>query len=75
MMEILVDEYGEDFFGKHFCGWMDVFSTIFTKYGGDFISKDLSKIKCPTMILHGSKDGLILPSQGEYLEKNIKNSR
>ncbi|OXA65112.1 Valacyclovir hydrolase [Folsomia candida] len=75
MMEMLVDEYGDEFFDKHFGGWMKVFSRIYTNHGGEFVSKSLDKIKCSTLILHGSDDGLVSPKHGEYLNKNIKNSR
>lgn len=32
------------------------------------------RIKAPTLIIHGSKDGLIPPSHGKFLEKTISNA-
>jgi pimeloyl-ACP methyl ester carboxylesterase len=74
-MEILVKEYGEVFFQKHFGDWMHQFYRINAIHGGEFISKQLDKIKCPTLILHGKDDGLVLPRHGEFLKNNIENSR
>lgn len=74
-MEVLVDEYGQEFFAKHFGGWMKVFRRINTHHGGEFVSKQLSKIKCPTLVLHGEDDGLILPKHGDFLKNSIPNAR
>lgn len=39
------------------------------------VSKFSKRIKAPTLVLHGSKDGLILPSHGRKVAKTIKNAK
>ena len=36
---------------------------------------ELSKIKAPTLIIHGSKDEICLPTAAQYLQNNIQNSK
>lgn len=39
------------------------------------VSKFSKRIKAPTLVLHGSKDGLILPAHGRRVAKTIQNAK
>lgn len=43
--------------------------------GGDICDSLLSKIKCPTLILHGDKDSLVGIDHFENLLKKIKGAK
>ena len=75
MQETLVEEYGQEFFDKHWKIWMEIMMRIYTKNSGEFCYKDLHKITCPTFVLHGKKDMIVLPKHAHYLHKHIKNSK
>lgn len=46
-----------------------------SKNGGDICNNSLSKIKCPTFILHGDKDPMIAPEHPGYLIEHIRKSK
>ena len=75
MKDTLVDFYGLKFFEQEWDRWMQVFIRIYTQHGGDFCASRLDRIQCPTLIIHGEEDGLIPPDHGEFLHKNIRDSR
>ncbi|GJQ86671.1 hypothetical protein Trydic_g7854 [Trypoxylus dichotomus] len=70
----LVKLYGLDGLQKMWNGWCDALAEIF-KQGGDICKNDLSKIQCPTFILHGDKDPLVAPEHPLFLLKQIKTSK
>ena len=41
---------------------------------GNLCCEYLPKITCPTLIIHGERDGMVPITQAEYLHKNIKGS-
>ena len=69
IVEEMTKMYGEKEFREHA---YQVFNMA--AEGDDFCSRDLDKIICPTLILHGDKDEFISDTQIKYIEKNIKNS-
>ncbi|KAJ8673344.1 hypothetical protein QAD02_004606 [Eretmocerus hayati] len=71
----LIALYGEEYFQKTWSNWIDGMKDIFDHNGGDVCKADLPKIQCPTLIVHGEKDAMVLPEHPDYLNKNIKNSR
>lgn len=71
----MIKAYGEDHFQKLWSDWIDAMVRIFNKRNGDLCKKELSKIKCPTLIIHGAKDAMVLSEHPIYLQQNITNSR
>jgi len=75
MQEVLVEEHGYDFFARNWQTWMDIFIRIHTHYGGEFCVKQLHKINCPTLIMHGAKDLIVGPKHGKLIHEHIKHSK
>lgn len=71
----LVKLYGEQGLQDMWSGWCDVMVTMQQRNGGNICMKAVSKISCPTLILHGAKDPVVIPEHPNYLNANIKNSR
>ena len=57
--------------------WIDWFVGVHSDpvRKGDLCVKEITEVKCPTMVLHGMKDAFCPVFHAEYLEKNIKNCR
>lgn len=75
MQEALIEEYGEEFFVEHWTTWMVIMKRLYTHFDGEFCEKVLHKIKCPTFILHGAKDLIVLEKHAHFLHKNIPHSK
>ena len=71
---LLDNAYGA-YFPKLWSRFVKTFRTIYTERGGDVCKEALSKVKCPTLIIHGAKDPLCQLSHSEYLHKNIAGSQ
>ncbi|XP_029165148.1 valacyclovir hydrolase-like [Nylanderia fulva] len=71
----IIQYYGEDYFRKTVSDLVDVMLRLNEKQNGDLCKQVLSKIKCPTLIIHGGKDVMVLPEHVTYLKQNIANSR
>ncbi|KAH0567424.1 valacyclovir hydrolase-like [Cotesia glomerata] len=71
----LIAIYGEEYFRKTWTAWVEAMDNIYKNNNGDICKNSLSKIKCPTLIVHGKKDVLVDQSHPEYLKNNIPNSR
>lgn len=69
----MIEMYGKEYFKKTWEGWVDCCIEIHAK-GGDICKDELSKIKCPTLIIHGKKDPMVGMEHPEYLLNHIKNS-
>ena len=54
--------------------WMDS-SVAKLKDGGDLCKSELSKIQCPTLVLHGDKDPIMPPFHPTYINEHIAGSR
>lgn len=48
---------------------------LISESGGDICNSSLSKIICPTFILHGNKDPMLAPEHPGYLFLKIKKSK
>lgn len=70
-----IEIYGEDYFKKTWSGLVDAMQRLYEKQNGNLCKQVLSKIKCPTLIIHGAKDPIVLPEHPEYLKQNIANSK
>lgn len=42
--------------------------------GGDLCKKEAIALECPTLVLHGKKDGVVSASHAEWFHENIKGS-
>lgn len=74
MRQPMVDMYGEEGFQKLWDDWCDAVKEI-SKKGGNICKELLPAIKCPTLVLHGKKDPMIVPEHPDYLIKHIPNSK
>jgi len=76
MREPMVKMYGYTEFERMWHSWVDIFSKMNMQNDGliDLYQKDLSKIKCETLIIHGLKDALVPLFQSEHLKANIEKS-
>ncbi len=71
----MIKMYGEPYFREKWTAWIDAYTEIYEKGGGDIITKELSKIKCPTFIIHGAKDAMVPPEHPDYFKKNIEGAK
>lgn len=67
----MIKLYGEEYFRKIWGDWVDAILRIYEKQNGDLCKECLSKIKCPTLIIQGSKDPMVLAEHPLYLKENI----
>lgn len=72
--EFNVGFYGEKYFSETWAAWVDSCRTTLEENNGDICRGDLSKIKAPTLILHGARDALIPVEHGIYLNESIERS-
>ncbi|XP_064467261.1 valacyclovir hydrolase-like isoform X2 [Ornithodoros turicata] len=70
----MISLYGEAYFQELWSNYCTFYGTILSIHGGDICRKELSKIKCPTLIIHGEKDPLVPREHPAYLLKNIAKS-
>uniref|UniRef100_A0A6M2DKN0 Putative hydrolase n=1 Tax=Xenopsylla cheopis TaxID=163159 RepID=A0A6M2DKN0_XENCH len=75
MREPLEKLYGEEYFQNAMSQWVDAFKEMYNKNEGNICREYLSKIECPTFIVHGAKDPMISSEHVPYLNKNIKGSK
>lgn len=67
----MIAVYGEEYFRSTWAGWVDAVLRIYEKQNGDLCKGLLSKIKCPTLIVQGSKDPMVLAEHPIYLRDHI----
>jgi len=68
--------YGEEYFRKLWLGWLEGYKRFNTDYpDGSMCKEDLKDIRCPTLILQGTKDTIVIEKHAEYLKKHIANSK
>ncbi|XP_076239596.1 serine hydrolase BPHL [Calliopsis andreniformis] len=67
--------YGKEYFEKIWTGWVDGILRIYEQRNGDLCKGSLSKIKCPTLIIQGSKDPMVLPEHPIYLKEHIPGAK
>ena len=54
--EPLAKEYGQEGFQALWSNWMDCIQEFKEDHGGDICTKELRKIVCPILLLHGAKE-------------------
>ncbi|XP_033110044.1 valacyclovir hydrolase-like isoform X2 [Anneissia japonica] len=75
MKQPMIDMYGEEYFQQTWLGWVEGITNIYTENKGDLCSKQVRKIRCPTLILHGEKDPMVPKIHPGFLQQNIMGSR
>lgn len=70
----LVALYTEKGLQEMWTAWSNTLAEI-SKNGGNICKDYLSKIKCPTFILHGDKDPMVAPEHPGYLFDNIQKAK
>ncbi|XP_076655009.1 serine hydrolase BPHL-like [Halictus rubicundus] len=71
----LIEIYGVDYFREIWTGWVDAIVRIAKKQNGDLCKDLLPKIRCPTLIIQGSKDPMVLPEHPLYLKEHISGAK
>lgn len=74
MRQPMEEMYGKEGFPKLWSEWIDALKAIYTERGGNICKDKLANIKCPTLIVHGAKDPMIVPEHVPFLQNNIKNT-
>lgn len=74
MRKPMEEMYGVDGFPKLWAQWCEAYEKFFQEKDGDICAKRLSKIQCPTLIIHGDKDAMVDPVHPDHLNKNIAGS-
>lgn len=76
LREHMIQIYGKDYFQKMVLDWLDALTKLYKKENGCLVDEQvLSKIKCPTLIVHGAKDVIALPKQAIFLKQIIADSK
>lgn len=66
--------YGKNKLQDLWSSWMEAFFRFKDDENG-ICKNSLPKIKCPTLIIHGSKDPMVPGFQPEYIHKKIAGSK
>ncbi len=74
MKDPLLKTYGPSL-QEMWSNWIDCIKRIYLEREGDLCKEDLSKIKCPTLIVHGTKDPLVPGFHPRYLKDHVRGSR
>lgn len=69
----LIELYGEDGLQQMWSDWCDT-QVQMQKAGGNICMEYVPKVTCPTLILHGAKDPVVLPEHPNYLNAHIRES-
>lgn len=75
MKEPMIAVYGEKYFEETWHKWCDGVKNIYHTNRGDICMSLLEKVECPTLIVHGEKDGMVDPLHIPLLTSNIRNSK
>ncbi|XP_076655558.1 serine hydrolase BPHL-like [Halictus rubicundus] len=75
MRESFIEIYGVDYFRKIWTGCVDAVVRIAKKQNGDLCKDLLPKIRCPTLIVHGSKDSVVPAEHPLYLKEHIAGAK
>ncbi|XP_041453879.1 valacyclovir hydrolase-like [Lytechinus variegatus] len=67
--------YGKENFEKIWHGWCDAVANIYSTNNGDLCKAETKNIRCPTLIIHGDLDAMVVPEHPEYLHNTIKGSK
>ncbi|KAK9305041.1 hypothetical protein QLX08_003741 [Tetragonisca angustula] len=71
----MIKIYGEEYFRRTWSNWVDAVLRICEKQHGDLCKESLAKIKCPSLIIQGTKDAMVLPEHPIYLKDHIAGAK
>lgn len=71
----LIKMYGEEGLTAMWSQWVDTLLEMYKNKNGDICKDCLSKITCPTLIIHGNKDAMVAREHPDYLLKHIRHSK
>ncbi|KAK7113940.1 hypothetical protein V1264_000088 [Littorina saxatilis] len=74
MREPFVKVYGMEYFQKHWKKWIAAYGHYVEERKGDICIEETKKIRCPTLIVHGQKDALVVQEHPDYLHATIPGS-
>ena len=68
--------YGEDF-PEMWSDWMDAYVGVHfdPNIKGDLCTKEVTRVKCPSLVVHGDKDALRPKFHADFLSKQLPNCR
>ncbi|XP_071957633.1 valacyclovir hydrolase-like [Antedon mediterranea] len=75
MMQPMLDMYGKEYFQEMWLGWIECITRIYNENKGELCTRNLHKIRCPTLVLHGEKDPMVPKIHPGFLQQNIMGSR
>ncbi|XP_077543024.1 serine hydrolase BPHL-like isoform X1 [Haemaphysalis longicornis] len=67
--------YGRERFRALWSDYCDFYRDLVRKYGGEVCRPELSRICCPTLIVHGGKDPLVAAYHPQYLLQHIAKAK
>ncbi|XP_033338104.2 serine hydrolase BPHL [Megalopta genalis] len=71
----MITVYGEEYSRKLWADWVDACDRIYEKQNGNLCKELLPKIRCPTFLLHGAKDRMVLAEHPLYLKQHIHGAK
>ena len=75
MRDPLVAVYGQDGLQELWSKWINAITEFRVEHDGDICKKEVSRITCPTLIVHGAKDPLVPSFHPEFLRDHVTGSR
>jgi valacyclovir hydrolase len=75
MKELYLNSYSHEYFQKCWISLYNTLNTIYNEHDGNLCRNLLSRIRCPTLIIHGNLDPMITPEHPHQLKQHISNSR
>ncbi|KAK7505669.1 hypothetical protein BaRGS_00002940 [Batillaria attramentaria] len=75
MREPFVKLYGMNYFQTQWSNWVNAYGRYFKDRDGDICREEVKKIRCPTLIVHGQKDALVVQEHPDYLHATIPGSQ
>ncbi|XP_061930271.1 valacyclovir hydrolase [Apis cerana] len=75
MKQPLIKVYGEEYLRKISFDWLESILRICEKQNDDLCKESLKKIKCPSLIIQGNKDPMVLIEHASYLKDHIVGSK
>ncbi len=75
LRQTMTQWYSNELLQELWAKLLDILIEIREKYDGNICRDELSKIGCPTLILHGAKDSMVTLSHAHYLRDHIGGSQ
>lgn len=75
MKQPLIKIYGKEYLQKMSFDWVESILRICEKQNDDLCKESLKKIKCPSLIVQGNKDPMVLIEHASYLKDHIVGSK